>query len=190
MEALVHPSYRDSSLYSTSFYIQRKNYLPLDYLVRPFKALTYGPPAPLPAVSANAGATPPPYQNTRVIRFFLLHDVLSRLFITSSLIHSSFSFRTCFGLDKYFAVHGQIFGLFLFLDNAPRLRPVGRGWGRGWGRGGKNIAHEGGACDLGLGDLHCDKILKWQSAVTWSQARECCRPKTLLSLQNCVWTNL
>jgi hypothetical protein len=60
--------------------------------------------------------------------------------------------------------------------------------GRGWGRGGKNIAHEGGACDLGLGDLHCDKILKWQSAVTWSQARECGQPKTLLSLQNCVWT--
>lgn len=177
MEALVHPSYRDSSLYSTSFYIQRTNYLPLDYLVRPFKALTYGPPAPLPAVSANAGATPPPYQNTRVIRFFLLHDVLSQLFITSSLIHSSFSFRTCFGLDKYFAVHGQIFGLFLFLDNAPRLRPVRRGWGLG----GKNIAHDAGAWDLGLGDLRSDKILKWQNPQGYHvQARERLHPKVLV----------
>ncbi len=133
IEFLVHPSYRDSSLFSSSSYIQRVNYLPLSYPVRPFKALLNWPavltlPAPLPAVSANAGATPPPYQNTRVVRFFLLHDVLSQLLITSSLIHDSFSFCTCLGLTNILrSTLRPNFRLFLFLDNAPRLRSVGRG---------------------------------------------------------------
>ena len=40
----------------------------------------------LPCCCVSQLLVPPHTQNTRVVRFFLLHDALSQLFITSSLI--------------------------------------------------------------------------------------------------------
>ena len=120
MEALVHPSYRDSSLYSISSYIHRKNYLPLDYLVRPFKALTLF--ALLRLFPLCQPMLVPPHLHTRT---HVLSDFsyCMMCWVNFSSPHPSFievSRSVSVWAWQIFCGLRPNFRLFLFLDNAPR----------------------------------------------------------------------